>query len=170
MTFSLVIPVYRNEGSIPELLRTARELDEKLERELEVVFVVDGSPDRSAELLQAELPISGLKARLLMLSRNFGSFAAIRAGLAEASGPYFAVMAADLQDPPEAVLEFFRVLAEERVDVVIGKREGRGDPLLSRWASQLFWYLYRRLVQPEMPPGGVDMFGCNLFFRDRLPG
>jgi glycosyltransferase involved in cell wall biosynthesis len=166
--YSLVIPVFKNEGSLPELLEVLADLDEKLGRELEVVFVVDGSPDRCAEILEAELPRAKFRSKLVLLSRNFGAFAAVRAGLAEASGPWFAVMAADLQEPPELVLEFFRTLEKEPVDVVIGTRTSRDDPALSRWSSQLFWFLYRRLVQPEMPPGGVDVFGCNRAFRDHL--
>lgn len=166
--YSLVVPVYRNEGSIPELLETIASLHEELKASLEVVFVVDGSPDRCAELLAERLPDCPFPSRLLVHSRNFGSFAAVRSGLAEARGPYFAFMAADLQDPPELVLEFYRTLASEPVDVVVGRREGRDDPPLSRWSSQAFWFLYRKLVQAEMPPGGVDTFGCNRAFRDHL--
>lgn len=166
--YSLVIPVYKSEGSIPELLHSLADLDEKLGRGLEVVFVVDGSPDGCAELLEAELPHREFRSKLVLLSRNFGAFAAVRAGLAEASGPFFAVKAADLQEPPELVFTFFRALEQEPVDVVIGTRTTRDDPLLSRWSAQLFWFLYRRLVQPEMPPGGVDVFGCNQIFRDQL--
>jgi glycosyltransferase involved in cell wall biosynthesis len=166
--YSLIVPIYRSEESIPDLLAAIEDLDARLDRELEVVFVDDGSPDRSFEILESELPKRGLRAQLLTLSRNFGAFAAIREGLAVAEGPYFAVMAADLQEPPELVLEFFRSLVSEPVDLVIGCRTGRDDPLPSRWASQLFWWLYRRLVQPQMPPGGVDVFGCNRGVRDRL--
>jgi glycosyltransferase involved in cell wall biosynthesis len=166
--YSLVIPVYKNEGSIPELLVALRELDAKLDGQLEVVFVVDGSPDRSMELLETGLPDCGFRAQLVLLSRNFGSFAAIRTGLAEARGDLFAVMAADLQEPPELVLEFFTVLESQPVDLVIGTRAGRDDPLLSRWASRAFWALYRRLVQRDMPPGGVDVFGCGAAVRDRI--
>jgi glycosyltransferase involved in cell wall biosynthesis len=85
-----------------------------------------------------------------------------------ARGPYFAAMAADLQEPPDLVLEFFRVLESEPVDITVGTRESRDDPLLSRWSSQLFWNVYRRFVQPEMPRGGVDIFGCNLAVRNQL--
>lgn len=166
--YSLVVPVYRNEASIPELLGVLGEMNEKLGRRLEVVFVVDGSPDRSSELLQERLPRCAFRSRLILLSRNFGAFAAIRAGLSEARGPYFATMAADLQEPPELALTSFETLESEPVDVTIAAREGRSDPLLSRWASTLFWALYRSFVQPEMPRGGVDMFGCNVAFRDRL--
>jgi glycosyltransferase involved in cell wall biosynthesis len=166
--YSLVIPVYRNEGSLPELLLALEGVSEKLAHPLEVVFVVDGSPDRCAELLQSQLPSRRFRSQLVLHSRNFGSFAAIRTGLAEARGPYFAVLAADLQEPPELALEFFRALEDEPVDVVIGTRAARSDPLLSRWSSQVFWLAYRKLVQPEMPPGGVDVFACNRTVRDHL--
>jgi glycosyltransferase involved in cell wall biosynthesis len=166
--YSLVIPVYKNEASLPDLLKALEELSTDLDGRLEVVFVVDGSPDRSMELLANALPDCSFRSQLALLSRNFGSFAAIRAGLAEASGPYFAVMAADLQEPPELVAQFFRALESEPVDVTIGTRSERDDPVLARWPAQLFWALYRRFVQPEMPPGGVDVFGCNLAVRDRL--
>jgi hypothetical protein len=86
----------------------------------------------------------------------------------EASGPYFAVMAADLQEPPELAVEFFRRLEQGTCDVVCGVRATRDDPWRTRLASNVFWALYRRLVQPEMPPGGVDVFGCNLAARDAL--
>jgi glycosyltransferase involved in cell wall biosynthesis len=166
--YSLVIPVYRNRESLPELVQQLRDLDRDLGNRLQLVFVVDGSPDDSYAWLRAELPRSGLHAKLMLLSRNFGSFAAIRAGLAQASGPYFAVMAADLQEPPELALRFFRTLEQGEVDVVVGARVARDDPPISRFASNLFWGAYRTLIQREIPPGGVDLFGCNLAFREHL--
>ena len=166
--YSLVVPVYRNEETIPDLLHALAGIDKALHGGLEIVFVVDGSPDRSQACLVESLPRSGLTAKLLEMSRNFGAFAAIRAGLTEATGPYFAVMAADLQEPPELVVEFFRRLEQDTCDVVCGVRAGRDDPWRSRLASGLFWAAYRRLVQPEMPEGGVDVFGCNVAARDAL--
>ena len=77
-------------------------------------------------------------------------------------------MAADLQEPPELAVEFFRRLEQDTCDVVCGVRAARDDPLQTRLASTLFWAAYRRLVQPEMPPGGVDVFGCNVRARDTL--
>jgi glycosyltransferase involved in cell wall biosynthesis len=167
-SYSLVIPVYKNEASIPLLLEALAELDSSLDHQLEAVFVVDGSPDRSHDLLAAGLSKRNFAWKLLLLSRNFGSFNAIRAGLAHGSGPFYAVMAADLQEPPELVLEFFQILGGDSADVVVGTRRSRSDPGLAKAASGWFWGFYRRFVQPEMPPGGVDIFGCNLAFRDQL--
>jgi len=166
--YSLVVPVYCNEASIADLVAAVGRLDRALDHALEAVFVVDGSPDRSFERLDAALPAGGFSARLIALARNFGSFSAVREGLAAAHGDYMAVMAADLQEPEELILEFFRSLANEPVDVTLGVRTGRDDPLATRIASTSFWWLYRRFVQPEIPPGGIDVFACNRAFRDHL--
>lgn len=168
MKFSVVIPVYKNEASIPRLLEALSNMSRQLDGHMEVVFVVDGSPDRSFGLLRAALERLEYPAQLLAHSRNFGSFPAIRTGLAAARGDYFGVMAADLQEPPELLIAFIKALELDECDVAIGTRTGRNDPYASRLASGLFWGLYRRLVVHDMPEGGVDVFGCNRTFRDQL--
>jgi glycosyltransferase involved in cell wall biosynthesis len=130
--------------------------------------VVDGSPDKSFEILQQNLPSSKFQSQLLAHSRNFGSFPAVRSGLNAAKGFYLAVMAADLQEPPELVLDFFKTLTANECDVAIGTRNGRNDPLLSRLLSSLFWRFYKKIIIPEMPEGGVDIFGCNKVFCEQL--
>lgn len=165
---TLVIPVYRNEGSIPDLLDAVAGLHQKLDGHMEAVFVIDGSPDRCYELLRDALPTRTFPAWLVLLSRNFGSFSAIRAGLELCESDRYAVMAADLQEPPELVLEMDCALRTEPIDIVVGTREGREDPLMTRLPAQLFWWFYRKYVVPEVPPGGVDVFGCNRAFRDNL--
>lgn len=166
--YSLVIPVYKNEESIPRLLAALGELAAGMPDPLEVVFVVDGSPDGSFSALKAALPALPFHAQLLAHSRNFGSFPAIRTGLQHARGEYFGVMAADLQEPPELIAEFFRALSADECDVAIGTRRSRNDPFVSRISSALFWGIYRRFVVHDMPEGGVDVFGCNKAFRDQL--
>lgn len=114
------------------------------------------------------LPNRNFQSKLILLSKNFGSFAAIRAGLEAAEGECFAVMAADLQEPPDLAISFFRALQNTDVDVIVGTRRKRHDPLLSRTFSSIFWWLFRKLIMPDVPPGGVDVFGCNTRFRDEL--
>jgi glycosyltransferase involved in cell wall biosynthesis len=166
--YSLIIPVYRSEETLDALLEALKGISADLEGLLEVVFVVDGSPDRSYTILRDRLPTIGFPAQLVSLSRNFGSFAAIRMGLEAGHGPYYAVLAADLQEPPELIVSFFRTLESEPFDVTIGTRETRQDPWLQTLSASLFWRLYRRFVQPEVPLGGVDVFGCNKAVRDAL--
>lgn len=166
--FSLIIPVYRNAENIPHLLPVLEEMWKSTEQNMEVVFVVDGSPDNSFEMLRQALPHTPYPAQLLEHSRNFGSFAAIRTGLGVARGSYMAAMAADLQEPPELVLEMFGTLADDKADVVFGQRWERDDPFVYKLLSQTFWKIYRRWVIPEIPEGGVDVFGCNRRVRDAV--
>lgn len=166
--YSLVVPVYMNEGSIGDLIAALESLSASVDGEFEVVFVVDGSPDASYAELRRRLPLASFASQLLCHSRNFGSFAAIRTGFGAARGEYLAVMAADLQEPPELVAEFFAKLRTGSCDIVIGTRETREDPLASRLASQLFWSTYRRLINRDIPPGGVDVFACTREIRDQL--
>jgi glycosyltransferase involved in cell wall biosynthesis len=118
--------------------------------------------------VEGKLAAWAMRAQLIRLSRNFGSFAAISAGLAHASGDYCAVLAADLQEPPELALEFLDRMRRGEAEVVFGQRTGRGDPALSKLASRAFWGLYRRLVNPDIPSGGVDVFGCSRKVRDQI--
>ncbi len=167
ISHTLIIPVYRNEAFLPEVLQAVQEIAHQTAGELEVVFVVDGSPDHSEAWLREHLPAFAVPSQLIALSRNFGSFTAVRTGLAAARGEFIAVMAADLQEPPSLVTDFYRVLAEGN-DVAVGTRASRDDSLSQQVPSRLFWSLYRALVNPEMPPGGVDMFAVTARARDAL--
>jgi hypothetical protein len=77
-------------------------------------------------------------------------------------------MAADMQEPPELMTAFLTALAADECDVAVGTRTGRNDPFFTRLTSGIFWRLYRSFVIQDMPTGGVDVFGCNRAFRDRL--
>jgi len=159
--YSVVVPVYTNEATLGALIRHLEAIGARLPGRLEAVFVVDGSPDGSLVLLQRLLPEASIACQLVVHSRNFGSFAAIRTGMAAARGQFIGVMAADLQEPPELMERFFDVLAGGEADVAIGRRESRSDPAFSSFLSRTFWSLYRRLINPEVPRGGVDVFGCT---------
>jgi polyisoprenyl-phosphate glycosyltransferase len=166
--YSIVVPVYKNEQSLVRVVGVISDLQSKLDQPVEAVFVVDGSPDRSFEKLKELIEPLDFPVQLIAHARNFGSFAAIRTGLIAARGDYFGVMAADLQEPPDLMLAFFKSLSTDQCDVAIGTRSRRHDPLVSRWMSALFWRIYRRMVVHDMPAGGVDVFGCNLQFRNQL--
>jgi glycosyltransferase involved in cell wall biosynthesis len=161
---SLVIPVYRNRDSIPLLVEAVEGIAGRVPGGLEAIFVIDGSPDDSHERLLNALEGTRFKARVVEHSRNFGSLAAVRTGLGIARGERIAVMAADLQEPPDLVVEFLRCLATEDVDVVAGERasrDDRGDAM-----SKLYWRLYRRFVLADIPSSGVDVFACTAAVRD----
>jgi polyisoprenyl-phosphate glycosyltransferase len=161
---SLVVPVYANRDTIGPLVAAVERIEDKTDGGLEAIFVVDGSPDDSLERLREALRRSRLQARIVEHSRNFGSFAAIRTGMSLARGKFIAVMAADLQEPPELAIEFLEQLRSGEVDVVAGERasrDDRGDAF-----SRLYWLLYRRFVMSEIPAGGADVFACTAAVRD----
>jgi glycosyltransferase involved in cell wall biosynthesis len=167
--FSLVVPVYKNEDNIAELIAAiSASIMPQAGGRGEVVFVVDGSPDRSRDLLHDLLSKQSWPSQLVSHSRNFGAFSAVRTGLTVTRGRAIAVMTADLQEPPELILEFWQSLARNEADVVFGQRKGRQDGAASELASAIFWKLYRRLVFAEVPDGGLDVFAINRRVRDAV--
>jgi glycosyltransferase involved in cell wall biosynthesis len=161
---SLVVPVYRNSSTIEQLIEAVALIAGSVEGGLETIFVLDDSPDDSGLRLRQGLATYQLQARIVEHSRNFGSFAAIRTGMGLARGRHVAVMAADLQEPPELIVAFLARLASGEVDVVAGRRTSRHDR--GDTASRLYWSLYRRFVLRELPSGGVDVFACTAAVRD----
>lgn len=166
--YSTVIPVYKNEESIPRLFDALEQLNQSLDHVMEVVLVVDGSPDQSYAIIKDLMTSSNFPVQLIGHSRNFGSFAAIRTGLKAAKGKFFGVIAADLQEPICLLEGFFKSLQADECDVALGRRESRVDAKLDSFFSNTFWWAYRKFIIPEMPKGGVDVFGCNQVFRDEL--
>ena len=168
MSVSVIVPVYCNQETLPDLVRRLERVSDELAGRTEAIFVVDGSPDASGAVLRTLLEASPLRSRLLWHSRNFGSFAAIRTGLVVARGQCMVVMSADLQEPVELVTSFYEALASGNYEIAVGVRRTRHDPRLSRIGSSWFWSIYCRWVQAEMPRGGVDVFACTREVRDAL--
>lgn len=165
---SLVIPVYRNEANIPALADAVSEMAARWNNDLEVVFVIDGSPDNSGAALETTAKQFQFPWVIVYHSRNFGAFQAVRTGLQRAHGKYVAVMAADLQEPPELVVSMFQMLSSNGADVVFGKRTKRSDGAISSLLSNTYWGLYRRFVVKDIPSGGIDVFACNRSVLDSL--
>lgn len=172
MIYSIVVPVYRNAESIGELIGALAEVQRSVHTQfgidMEAVFVVDGSPDNSLSILEKLLPSAPFSSQILAHARNFGSFSAIRTGLAAATGEYLGMIAADLQEPPELLVAFLERLVDNSSDIVVGVRESREDPMLTQMSSGLFWKIYRSLVIREIPEGGVDLFACTRQVKDQL--
>jgi polyisoprenyl-phosphate glycosyltransferase len=150
---SIVIPIYNEAKVISELERRLRGVAESLSatgNDWEVVFVDDGSVDESLRLLR-DLSRAEPRFKVVSFTRNFGHQAAITAGIDLAEGDAVVIMDADLQDPPEVVLE---MLARHRqgFDVVYGVRRSRaGESLFKRWSAAAFY----RLLQPML--GGISI-------------
>jgi glycosyltransferase involved in cell wall biosynthesis len=147
--------------NISDLIFAMKDLIPKFDCDVELVLVVDGSPDRSEELIREELKKENIRSVLVSLSRNYGAFSAIRAGLETANGDIIGVIAADLQEPPEILLDFYKKISNDNYDVVFGQRVGRKDPLITRILSTIAWSFYRKFINPDIPKGGVDVFGMT---------
>jgi polyisoprenyl-phosphate glycosyltransferase len=158
-TVSVVVPVYYNAASLPALFDRLQAVERRLIDEyrvrLQLIFVNDGSRDDSQEAL-LRIRQQRPDVRIARLSRNFGAVHASRTGFQFVEGDAFTIIAADLQDPPELLLEMVpRWLAGRKF--VIAVRASREDPLASRAYSWLYYRLLRFLVVPGYPEGGFDI-------------
>ena len=153
---SIVIPVYNEEESLPELLRRTEAACEQLKQDYEIVMVDDGSRDTSAQLLEAAAEREGSKVVAVILNRNYGQHAAIMAGFEQCRGDVVITLDADLQNPPE---EIPRLVAQAELgyDVVATVRNNRQDSALRRYPSKLINLAVQRST-------GVAMsdYGCML--------
>jgi len=155
MRLSIGIPVYNEEEVLPELLaRVMRVIDQISGGPHEVVFVDDGSTDRSRQLL-LRAARRDARIKVLILSRNFGHQAALSAALDHASGDAVVLMDADLQDEPEIIPEFVR-LYEEGADVVFARRASRKESWLLQLAYKTFYRLVAQLSDVSLPVDSGD--------------
>lgn len=149
-TLSLVIPVFNEEETIPELFRRLGDFLNQLGETWEVVFVDDGSHDASLQLLRATAN-EEKRYKVVVFSRNFGHQMAITAGLDRAEGDCVVVMDADLQDPPEVVREMI-ARWREGFDVVYGVRKKRlGETWFKKVTAAAFYRILRMLLGFDVP-------------------
>jgi dolichol-phosphate mannosyltransferase len=148
--YSFVIPIHNEAETLRELARRLTDVMTELDGSAEVVLVDDGSRDDSVAIVRA-LHDQDQRFKLLRLSRNFGHQIAITAGMEHASGDAVIIMDADLQDPPEVVLEMARQW-REGFHVVYGVRENReSDSVVKRLTASWFYKILSRLSEVPIP-------------------
>lgn len=133
---SLLIPLFNEEESLPILYRELRETLEVLGIDYEIIFVDDGSTDRSFFVLE-RIHQEDNKVKVIQLRKNFGKSAAMAAGLAIVRGELIITLDADLQDNPEEIPHFIEKM-REGYDLICGWRVDRFDPFFKRWSSRVF--------------------------------
>ena len=137
MNISVVIPLYNEEESIPELFAWIKRVMEVHQYSFEVIFVNDGSTDSSwdkiVELSKENDTVHGIRFR-----RNYGKSAALYQGFKKAKGDVVITMDADLQDSPDEIPELYRMIMEEKYDLVSGYKKKRYDPLSKTLPTKLF--------------------------------
>ena len=165
---SLVIPCYYNGMNIPETYQViCRDVfSVRTDIDYELIFVDDGSGDDT--LLQAKIVQNkDPRVKIVKLSRNFGEFRAIVAGLSQMSGDCAAVMSADLQDPPALIPELFASWEKGNL-VNLAVRKDRQESALKNWFADTYYKLVRRWVEPNYPKRGFDFFLIDRKVADEL--
>lgn len=148
--YSFVIPIFNEEAVIPLLLHRLDALLSRLDGPAEVIFVDDGSRDTSAIVLAARAA-EDPRFRFIALSRNFGHQLAITAGLDRAEGDAVIVMDADLQDPPEVVLDLVAAWKAGGEIVYAQRVDREGETFFKRRTADLFYRLLRRMTAVDIP-------------------
>jgi dolichol-phosphate mannosyltransferase len=143
---SVVVPVLDEEAGLPELHRRLTDTLTALDGPAEIVYVDDGSSDRSVELIDGWIGAGAIAVVLVKLSRNFGMEVAMSAGLDHATGRYVGLMHADLQDPPELLAEMLSAVVAG-ADVAYARRIGRDESALKRALATAFYGLMARVAR-----------------------
>ena len=154
---SIIVPVYYNEDNLLPLYADLKEkVLTKLNIDYEIIFVDDGSKDKSYDVM-LELAKIDENIKTIKLSRNFGEHSAILAGLSQCTGDCAVRKAADLQEPSEMILDMIKKY-EEGNKVVLAVRTDREEPITQKSFSNLYAFLMRKLALHNMPKGGFDSF------------
>ncbi len=155
---SIVIPVYFNELNLKKLYDAIDKdvLVNIKKYDYEIVFVDDGSKDNSVMVIR-ELMKKDKNIKLVKLSRNFGSHNAILAGLTVSSGDVAAFISADLQDPPEIIIEMLKKY-ENGAEAIIAVRKDREESFIQKFFSNTYYKIMQKIAISNMPNGGFDCF------------
>ncbi len=156
MDISVVIPLFNEDESLPELTAWIDEVMRKNNFTYETLFIDDGSTDRSWQVIE-ELKIKFPSVKAIKFRRNYGKSAALNVGFAAAKGDVIITMDADLQDSPDEIPELYRRIKEEKYDVISGWKKKRYDPITKTIPTKLFNAATRKM-------SGIQLndFNCGL--------
>ena len=169
MKLTAVVPCYNEQEALGLFYEELNRVTEEMrDCEFEILFVNDGSKDRTLELMK-ELAEKDGRVKYISFSRNFGKEAAIYAGLEHASGDLVAIMDADLQDPPRLLPEMYRAVTEEGYDSVATRRVTRkGEPPIRSFFARMFYRLMNKMCKTEVVDGARDFRLMTRPFVDSL--
>lgn len=154
---TVVVPCFNEEAALPLLWdRLERVANGLPDREIEAVFVDDGSVDATLSVIKG-LKSAGIKTTFISFSRNFGKESALYAGLKAATGGLVAVMDADLQDPPELLPEMIDAIENGGFDCVATRRRNRkGESVVRSFFANGFYRIFNRISRLKIVPGARD--------------
>lgn len=154
MKLSIVVPCYNEESVLPMFYEVINNVLQQLNTSYEVVFVNDGSRDKTQNILQM-LSEQDHLVKYVSFSKNFGKESAMLAGLSYASGEYVLIMDADLQHPP-SLIPAMLAKAEEGYDQVIAKRDRSGEKFTRSFLTRIYYKLINSLVDVRLENGIGD--------------
>ena len=154
---SIVVPCYNEEKALPIFYNELKRIIKKMNYvNFEVIFVDDGSKDATLNILK-DLSKNDSKIKFISLSRNFGKEAAMLAGLEYSVGDLVTIMDCDLQDPPELLIEMYRLITEEDYDCVGTRRVTRkGEPIIRSFFARRFYKMINKISKVDMVDGARD--------------
>lgn len=166
---TVIVPCYNEQETLEPFYEEFQRVRAGMPKtELELLFVNDGSRDRTLEGIE-RLAKKDELVRYISFSRNFGKEAAIYAGLEHSSGDFVAVMDADLQDPPSLLPEMYKAIVEEGYDSVATRRVTRkGEPKVRSFFARMFYGIMNKISQTEIVDGARDYRLMNRKFVDAL--
>lgn len=150
MDITVIIPVYNEEDNINMLHERLASVLSQLTDQYEMIFINDGSRDNSMQMIKA-LSKEHQEVRYIDFSRNFGHQIAVTAGLDKSNGKAVVIIDADLQDPPELIIEMYKKM-QEGFQVVYAKRKQRkGESLFKLWTAKLFYRILSKITSISIP-------------------
>ena len=153
---SIVVPCYNEEEAMPQFYDEVTKVVSKMDVELEIIFVDDGSKDLTLEVAR-RLAKHDPRVRYISFSRNFGKEAGMLAGLKAAKGDYVAVMDADLQDPPSLLPEMYELVSTGGYDCAATRRTTRkGEPVIRSFFARMFYRIINRISDADIVDGARD--------------
>lgn len=157
---SIIIPCYNEEESIDiyyEAMEKVRKEIAETNTEIEYIFVNDGSQDKTLFVLRRLAKEDKKRVKYISFSRNFGKEAALYAGLKNSNGKFITVMDADLQDPPELLMEMLEIIRQGEYDCIGTRRVNReGEPPIRSFFARQFYRLINRISDTEIVDGARD--------------
>ncbi len=150
MKISVIIPIYNESANIRKLVERLNNVFSQINNSTEYIFINDGSKDNSIEIVK-ELALSDDKIKYINFSRNFGHQIAVTAGLDKAIGERIVIIDADLQDPPELIIDMYNKM-DEGFEVVYAKRKARkGESWLKKFTAKMFYRILKSITSVNIP-------------------
>lgn len=153
---SIIIPFFNEENNISNLVNALNDFCRKSELFYEIIFVDDGSTDSSCNKLENQ-SIKFFDAKVIKLSKNYGSHAALRAGIKNAKGKYIGFSYADLQDPLELQHQMYNTAKNKKANIVWGSRRKTKNSISETFFSSIYAFLMRKFVNKKFPSKGFDV-------------